>query len=92
MVTADSICVGDYIHGLGRVHNVRSFCSIKASNKSGDVDRSEPYWRHVSAELNACYDLVADRVVVEADFGTRCFFNETLVDVFSMKMPLSAAA
>lgn len=92
MVTADSVRVGDYVVGLGRVHNVRVFCSIKASNKSGNVDRSEPYFRHVSAELNSCYDLVPDRVVLEADFGNRCFFNETLVEVVSVRKPLAAAA
>lgn len=92
MITADSIRVGDYVAGLGKVHNVRVFCGIRASSKSGNLDRSEPYYRHVSAELNSCYELVADRVVVEADFGTRCFFNETMVDVISMKMPMKAAA
>lgn len=92
MVTADSIRVGDYVKNLGRVRAVRVFCSIKASNKSGNLDRSEPYWRHVSAELNSCYELVADRVVIEADFGTRCFFNETLVDVYSMPVSFKAAA
>lgn len=92
MVPASSIRVGDYITDRGIVNSVRYFAGPVASNHSASLPKGSEYFQHVSNEVNSCYSMVVDRVVVETTFGTYCFLNDTLVSVVSSNFSLKAAA
>lgn len=92
MVPASALKVGDYISDRGVVNNVRFFASPVASNAKNDLPVGSSYFQHVSNEVNSCYSMVVDRVVVETTFGTYCYFNDTLVAVAYNNESLRAAA
>jgi hypothetical protein len=81
-ICACDIRVGDYIHGVGVVTNVRDFCSEIASGRVPvKVSDSDNYEVRVKAEMQRNYDKVCDRVVVSFSGGERTFFNDTRVNV-----------
>lgn len=92
MVTADSVRVGDFIRDLGVVLNVRPFQTEVASDRAGDLPNNAPYWQVITEAQKSCFALVSDRVLIEATYGTRSFYNETLVDVIGLPTALRAAA
>jgi hypothetical protein len=81
MVNASSVCVGDYVDGLGAIVNVRPFHTQVASQASGDLPPGTPYWQHVAEELNCCYKLVQNKVLLEGQYGKKCFYSDDLVNV-----------
>lgn len=92
MVAASTVRVGDFITDRGVVNNVRFFASPVASNGRGSLPDGSAYFRHVSNEVNSCYSMVIDRVVVETTSGTYCYFSDALVAVASNNSSMRAAA
>lgn len=92
MVPASAVRVGDYVTDRGIVTEVRFFASPVASNLKSDLPVGSAYFQHVSSEMNSCYSMVVDRVVIETTFGTYCFFSDDLVAVAASGNSLRVAA
>lgn len=85
-VCACDIRVGDYIHGIGVVTEIRFFHTEVASGRVPvSVADTANYEQRVQAEMNRNYEKVCDRVVVNFGGMERTFFNDAKVNVMRLK-------
>jgi hypothetical protein len=80
-IQANQVRVGDYVHGIGTVKSIRTFCEERSVHGRTRTHEESGYISSVMNEVDACYSSVPGHVVIEATLGSRSFLASDPVDV-----------
>jgi len=91
-MVAGQVKVGDHVRDFGVVTDITVFGNQVAANKRSVLPDNAPYWQHVSEQMNSCYEIVPNKVVLQTAFSSRCFYCDDAVELVILPNALKQAA